>query len=127
MTLDEARELISSPIWGSVRDSFLATGEFVVHPKGDARRVEYLGADVRRRIELWKTALLKAGEWRRIVDGAKVRELKAAYPGIYPEVFRYTSYFARHLDGATGGEFPVEALKLLLKLKFPEAYDLCFC
>jgi len=105
-----------------VRDKFAATGDFVVYPKGDVRRVAYLDAETQRQIALWKEALLKADEWRTVVDGAKVRELKAAYPGIYPEVFRYTAYFTRRPDSA---ESEAAFTLKLLKLKFPEAYELC--
>lgn len=124
MDLSEARELLESPIWAKVRDSFLATGEFTVLPAGDLSRLAYLDAAVRERVELWKTALANCDEWRKIVDGAKVRELKAAYPGVYPDVLRYGIYFAKF--GDLKREFPDEAVKLLLKLQFPEAYELCF-
>ena len=115
MTLEEARELLESPLWPRVRDSFLKTGEFTVYPKGDLRRLEYLDDATRRRIALWQEAIAHADEWRMVVDGARVRELRAAYPGIYPEVFRYTAYFS-------GGK---DVTLKLLKLKFPEAYELC--
>ena len=115
MTLDEARELLGSRIWPQVRDHFLETGDFSVYPKGDLRRLEYLDEETRRRIALWKEAIARADEWRKIVDGVRVRELREAYPGIYPEVFRYTAYF-------TGGK---DVTMKLLKLKFPEAYELC--
>lgn len=121
MTLDEARELIQSPIWTKVRDSFLATGAFNVYPKGDLRRLEYLDEETRRRIALWTEGLRKAAEWKTVVDGARVRELKESYPGVYPEVFRYTAYFARF------AEVNDDFTKLLLKLKFPEVYELCYC
>ena len=115
MTLEEARELLKSPIWPKVRDSFLATGEFTVYPAGDPRRLEYLDEDVREEVERWKTVLEHADEWKLVLDGAKVRELRAAYPGAYPEALRYAAYFP-------GGK--VDVIKLL-KLKFPEAYRLC--
>lgn len=115
MTLNEARELVNGPLWPSVRDRFLATGELAVFPKGDLRRLEYLPEETRRQIELWREAIGKVDEWRKIVDGAKVRELKEAYPGVYPDVFRYAAYFSGK------GDFTMK----LLKLKFPEAYQLC--
>lgn len=124
MTIEEARELIASPIWEKVRDTFLATGSFNVYPVGDIRRLEYLDKNVRDRIALWQEGLVKADSWKKILNGDKVRELKANYPGVYPEVFRYTPYFAKYK--VTDGNFPDEATKLLLKLKFPAAYDLCF-
>ena len=47
MTMDEARNLVKSPIWAKVRDAYLATGSFTVYPKGDFRRIEYLDAKTR--------------------------------------------------------------------------------
>lgn len=126
MTIEEARALIASPIWGKVRDSFLATGSFNVYPVGDIRRLDYLDKGVRNQIALWQEGLVKADSWKKILSGDKVRELKASYPGVYPEVFRYTTYFAKYMDKFADGVFPEEATRLLLKLKFPDAYDLCF-
>lgn len=124
MDLNEARELLKSPLWPKVRDEFLASGSFEVIPPGDLRRLKYLDAATRDAIESWKTALASLAEWRTVVDGAKVRELKAAYPGAYPEAFRYEMYFKKF--GNLKRDFPEEAVKLLLKLKFPEAYELCY-
>ena len=115
MTLDEARALLKSPIWPKVRDNFLATGTFEVLPAGDPRRLEYLDAETRAAVERWKAVLEHAAEWRLVVDGAKVRELRAAYPDAYPEALRYAAYFPNG---------KVDVMKLL-KLKFPEAYQLC--
>lgn len=121
MTLEEARELLRGPLWPKVRDSFLAGGSFAVYPKGDLRRLEYLDEETRRQIALWTEGLQKADEWRGVIDGAQVRELKEAYPGVYPEVFRYVAYFRRFK--AVDDDFT----RLLLKLKFPEVYELCYC
>ena len=44
-------------------------------------------------IAKWLGALVCAAALRRIMDGAKVRELKAALPDVYPAVFSYTAYF----------------------------------
>ncbi len=121
MTIDEARELVQSPIWTQVRDHFLATGTFAVFPQGDLRRLAYLDEETQAEVAAWRTALEHVEEWRKVVDGEKVRELKARYPGAYPEVFRYQAYFTRF-----GGKIGDEAVKLLLKLKFPEAYRICF-
>lgn len=115
MTLEEARKLVNGSLWPSVRDNFLATGEVAVYPQGDVRRIEYLPEATRKEIRDWQTVLEHADEWRVVVDGAKVRELKRLYPGAYPEALRYAAYFP-------GGK--VEIMKLL-KLKFPEAYRLC--
>lgn len=116
MTIDEARELISSPIWPKVRENFLTTGEFCVYPSGDGRRLEYVDADTRAKIDLWLEGIEKAEEWKKVVDGESVRALKAKYPGVYPEVFRYSAYFAGKKD----------KLQILLKMKFPEVYQLCY-
>ena len=126
MTIGEARELIGSPIWPKVRDQFLATGEFTVYPKGDLRRLEYLDESVRQEIALWQEGLRNAAMWRTVVDGAKVRELKAKYPGVYPEAMRLAAYFERDFRSASGEEFPESALRRLMRMKFPEAYGLCF-
>lgn len=121
MNIEEARELIQSPIWTYVRDRFLATGKFDVFPKGDLRRLTYLDEETQKEIASWRTALEHADEWRKVVDGSTVRNLKTTYPDTYPEVFRYQMYFAKFR-----GQIGDEAMKLLLKLKFPEAYQLCF-
>ena len=115
MTIEEARRLVSSPLWPKVRDRFLATGELVVYPSGDPRRIEYLDEETRREIAIWTEALENCASWRKIVDGKKVRELRERYPGAYPEVFRYAAYFP---DGK------VDVMKLL-KIKFPEALEVC--
>lgn len=121
MNIEEARELIQSPIWTHVRDHFLASGTFEVFPAGDLRRLAYLDAETQASIAAWRTALEHVDEWRKVVDGETVRKLKATYPGAYPEVFRYQAYFTKF-----GGQIGDEAVKLLLKLKFPEAYRICF-
>ena len=115
MTIEEARKLVASPIWPKVRDRFLATGELVVLPAGDPRRIEYLDDETRAKIALWKEALEKCGDWVTVVDGRKVRELRERYPGVYPEVLRYRAYFP---DGK------VDVMKLI-KIKFPEALEVC--
>ena len=116
MDLTEARALVSSSYWGKVRDAFLATGTFEVYPKDDPRRFAYLDESVQREIALWLDALEKVDAWRTVVDSATVRRLKADYPGVYPDIFRYAAYFAGKKD----------VRRQLLKLRFPEAYDLCY-
>lgn len=115
MTLEEARKLVNGAIWPRVRDNYLATGEIVVYPAGDLRRLEYLSDEVRKMIDDWKTVLEHSDEWRVVVDGNKVRELKTRFPSAYPEALKFAAYFP-------GGK--VDIMKLL-KLKFPEAYRLC--
>lgn len=121
MTLQEARELVNGPLWPRVRDRFLASGAFELPPKGDLARLAFLDADARADIARWQEALARVDAWRKIVDGAQVRALKADYPGVYPEVFRYQVYFARWRDEIRSGSFPPAATELLLRLRFPEA------
>ena len=124
MDMNEARALVNDAgLWPLVRDAFLREGEFRVYPKGDLRRLELLDAETRGEIDRWRYGLAHMSEWRKVLDGEGVRKLKSDYPGVYPEVFRYAAYFTRF--SADGGMDNPEALKLLLKLKFPEAYGLC--
>ncbi len=116
MTMDEARDLVNGPIWPKVRDAFLATGTFAVYPKGDLRRLEYLDAETREAVEGWLKAIPEAETWRTVVDGAAVRRLKAEHPQVYPEILRYLPYFAGAKD----------VTRTLLRIKFPEAYRLCY-
>lgn len=140
-TVTQARELIGNErLWPKVKKHLAGGGEFELFPAGDSSRLKLLDADTRAAIGRWMEALAAAEAWRKIVDGAKVRELKAEYPGIYPEVFRYTAYFAKWRDVLDGMmrsaaerncrvsqvECPdFNMVLLLLKLRFPEAYELC--
>ena len=144
-------------------------------PKGDWSRLALLDGETLLSIVKWLGALACAESMRRVTDGATVRALKAALPGVYPEVFSYTAYFqkfdlaaknvrnAKHPDEVLSIGFemlsslldacPVplvkrfklkfpkslcvpcdekkerfsagDAVKKLLKLKFPEVYSLC--
>ena len=116
MTMDEARELVNGPLWPKVRDAFLATGTFVVYAKGDKRRLEYLDNETREEIDAWLKAIPEAEKWRTVIDGKVVRQLKAEHPKVYPEILRYLPYFANAKD----------VVRTLLKIKFPEAYRLCY-
>ena len=146
---------------------------FHTFPKDDGSRLLLLDGATLESLAKWLGALACVEQLRRVTDGATVRALKAALPGVYPEVFGYTMYFKSltvgQLDGltvdkviATGFEMlsstiaelpeqlqlrfklklpkPPDAatdkpsnrqtvkpsnLRLLLKLRFPEAYALC--
>ena len=115
-------------------------GEFELFPAKDPSRLKLLDEETRTSIGRWLDAIAAADGWRKIVDGVRVRELKAEYPGVYPDVFRYAAYFAKWrgvLDEmvrtATAKGCRVSQVEcpdfnmvlLLLKLKFPEAYELC--
>lgn len=62
-------------------------------PATDNSRFLLLDSATLEGIAKWIGALVCAASLRKIMDGAKVRALKAALPGIYPAVFSYTAYF----------------------------------
>ena len=140
-SVTQARELIgNAKLWPKVKAYLAAGGEFELFPAKDSSRLKLLDEATRAAIGKWLEALAAADGWRRVVDGAKVRELQAAYPGIYPDVFRYTAYFVKWRDVLEGMvcsaaekgckvsqvECPdFNMVLLLLKLRFPEAYELC--
>lgn len=139
--MTQARELVgNAKLWPKVKAYLVAGGGFELFPAKDPSRLKLLDDATRDALGKWMEALAAADGWRRIVDGAKVRELKAEYPGVYPEVFRYTAYFARwrgvleemsrkasengrRVSAAECPDF--EMVLLLLKLRFPEAYEIC--
>lgn len=80
---------------------------FHTFPKDDWSRLALLdGTDLESLVK-WLGAIACADRLRRVTDGKAVRELKAALPGVYPEVFAYTAYFERDSrdvkDGGDGG------------------------
>ena len=66
---------------------------FHTFPKDDGSRLLLLDGATLESIVKWLGALACTEGLRRVTNGATVRELKAALPGIYPEVFGYTMYF----------------------------------
>lgn len=143
-----------------------------VFPYDDWSRLLLLSGDTLLAICRWLGVLVCADRLRQVTDGATVRALKAAFPGVYPEAFGYCAYFGRLKsaeipDGAVAADDVLAAgcrillrlvaklddqlsmrfklklpkslsslepmdiepsdihLSLLLKLKFPEAYNLC--
>jgi len=124
MDLTSARTLVSNQqLWPRVRD-YLAAGNPMLDFTKPENRLALLDEATQRQIRLWLEALGQASEWATVIDGETVRRLRAEYPGIYPEVFRYLPYFAKY-DLSQAGTQP-ELVKSLLKLKFPEAYTLCY-
>lgn len=77
---------------------------FHAFPKDDWSRLALLDGQALELIVKWLGALACAGELRRVTDGKTVRALKSALPGIYPEVFGYTAYFARIDSQRRGAE-----------------------
>ena len=66
-------------------------------PSDDCSRIILLDAATMDAIAKWLGALACSDSLRRIMDGATVRGLKAALPGVYPDVFGYTMYFTQFL------------------------------
>ena len=86
--------LLASPrVKRHVLSSLRVTPCFHSFPKGDWSRLLLLDGATLVEIAKWLGAVACAGDLRRVTDGATVRELKAALPGIYPDVFGYTMYF----------------------------------
>ena len=90
---------------------------FHAFPKEDWSRLLLLDGTTLESSAKWMGALVCAGALRRLTDGATVRALKAALPGVYPDVFAYTAYFNRwiageleRLDGGSSGGSPVDRL-----------------
>ena len=66
---------------------------FHTFPKENGSRLLLLDGETLESVVKWLGALVCTDVLRRVTNGATVRELKAALPGIYPEVFGYTMYF----------------------------------
>lgn len=62
-------------------------------PATDNSRLLLLDSATLEGVAKWMGALLCQAALRKIMDGAKVRALKAAMPETYPAVFSYTAYF----------------------------------
>jgi hypothetical protein len=124
LTIDEARKMVANAdLWPQVRDYLVRGGEFELFPAGVKSRLKLVDSETLLKIDMWVEALKNAPDWKGIVEGDKVRELKSRYPGVYPEVFRYSAYFSKFKTIDWGNE---DFMMLLLKLKFPEVYKLCF-
>lgn len=123
MDIQEARELIGNRrLWPRLRNYLANGGEMLDFSKPENRLV-LLDKQTLLEVKLWLDGLANADDWKKIVDGEKVRQLKADYPGVYPEVFRYLPYFTK-FDIKDSSN--VELVMHLLKIKFPEAYELCY-
>ena len=87
--------LDSPRIKKSILDSLGVAPCFHTFPKDDGSRILLLDGATLESIAKWLGALAYADALRRVTSGATVRELKAALPGVYPEVFGYTAYFGK--------------------------------
>ncbi len=79
---------------------------FHAFPKEDGSRLLLLDAATLESLVRWLGALACAEELRKITDGATVKALKAALPGVYPEVFGYVAYFSNLDFQRRGAETP---------------------
>ena len=68
---------------------------FHAFPKDDGSRLLLLDGATLESIAKWLGTLACASKLRGITRGADVRALKAALPGIYPDVFGYVAYFEK--------------------------------
>lgn len=86
--------LMSSPrVKSFILSSLEVSPCFHSFPKDDWSRLALLDGAVLLEMTKWLGALACADALRKVTDGARVRELKAAFPGVYPEVFSFTAYF----------------------------------
>ena len=95
-TTFDLRPMLDSPrVRRFVLDSLGVEPCFHAFPKDDWSRLALLDGSTLLEIAKWLGALACAGELRHVTDGKTVKALKAALPGVYPEVFGYTEYFRR--------------------------------
>lgn len=103
-TIDDRREdetvpshvscLMSAPrVKRYILDSLGVEPCFHDFPNDDGSRLLLLDGKTLEAVVRWLGALACAEELRHVTGGATVRALKAALPGVYPEVFGYTAYF----------------------------------
>lgn len=138
--------LLSSPrVKRAILSSLGVEPCFHTFPADDGSRLLLLDSGTLEAIAKWLGALACADKLRSVTDGKTVRALKAALPGIYPEVFGYTAYFRgltiedlglKIVEGGVGkigalgartllsflGSLPA-SLVTRLRLKFPKAYS----
>ena len=139
------RDMKSPRVKRFVLDSLGVEPCFHRFPKDDGSRLMLLDGATLVSVAKWLGALACAESLRRVTSGSVVRELKAALPGVYPEVFGYTMYFGGFAaknakDAKTADEILAAGLEILasavagvfeplasrLKFKIPKNLcDLC--
>ena len=81
LDLKSARELVANGVlWPKVRD-YLAAGKPLLDFSRPESRFELLDEETRRQVARWLEALPQAASWKTVVDGARVRRLRAELPG----------------------------------------------
>ena len=78
-----------------ILDSFQVEPCFHTFPKDDGSRLLLLDGATLESLVKWLGALACSDALRKVTDGATVRALKAALPGVYPEVFGFAAYFGK--------------------------------
>ena len=86
---------------------------FHTFPKGDWSRIALLDGGTILDVVRWLGAIACADSLRSVTKGSDVRALKAALPGVYPDVFGYTAYFSG-IDFSARGTDAVETGARLL-------------
>ena len=95
----EPAESLGPSVMSSPRVRRFVLGElgvepcFHAFPGDDWSRILLLDGATLESMAKWLGALAMSDELRLVMDGKAVRALKAALPGVYPEVFMYTAYF----------------------------------
>ena len=103
-TLRTARGMTSPRVDRFILESLGIEPFFHAFPKDDWSRLALIDGATLLEIAKWLGALACAEELRRVTDGKTVKSLKAALPGVYPEVFGYTAYFPRGVFQRGGAE-----------------------
>ncbi len=78
-----------------ILDSLQVEPCFHTFPKDDGSRLLLLDGVTLESLVKWLGALACSDALRKVTDGATVRALKAALPGVYPEVFGFAAYFGK--------------------------------
>ena len=68
---------------------------FHAFPATDGSRLLLLDSETLVSVARWLGAIASADALRRVTRGPDVAALKSALPGIYPDLFSYTAYFAK--------------------------------
>ena len=105
------REPSSPRVKRFVLDSLGVEPCFHAFPKDDWSRLLLLDGATLESMVRWLGALACADRLRGVTDGKAVRALKAALPGVYPEVFGYTAYFGDWGSLASRGDAETQRLE----------------
>ena len=88
-----------------ILDSLQVEPCFHTFPKDDGSRLILLDGATLESLVKWLGALACSDALRKVTDGATVRALKTALPGVYPDVFGFAAYFGKWI--VESGEWKV--------------------